>query len=143
LKYQTNIKNARLLGTLLADHLATTAVMPDFIIPVPLHRSRYLERGFNQSTAIATNVAKQLRVPLNLSYCLRNRNTPHQTSLDAKLRQKNLRNAFTVNTPETAHHVAIVDDVMTTGSTVDELAKTLKKSGVNRVDIWVCARVKK
>ncbi|MCK5905425.1 MAG: ComF family protein, partial [Gammaproteobacteria bacterium] len=79
-------------------------------------------------------------IPLDTKSCIRQRNTPHQIDLPAKQRLKNLKNAFMINSPITAHHIAIVDDVITTGSTANELAKILKKAGVDRVDIWGCAR---
>ena len=140
LKFNSHHENARLLGTLLADFLRDNVEIPDCILPVPLHKDRYRERGFNQSIEIARVVASRLNIPLNLSSCLRHRNTLRQTDLSAKQRRANLRNAFLINRPLTVQHVAILDDVMTTGTTANELAKTLKKSGVNRVDIWVCAR---
>ena len=140
LKFNARYKNARLLGTLLAEHLAESAELPDCILPVPLHPSRYRERGFNQSIEIARTVSKELKIPLDLSSCRRNRNTAHQTNLSAKQRRNNMKNAFTIVKPISAGHVAILDDVMTTGTTVHELAKTLVKSGVSRVGVWVCAR---
>ncbi|SJM92449.1 Phosphoribosyltransferase [Crenothrix polyspora] len=140
LKFSANYKNARLLGSLLANYLQTHAERPDLILPVPLYKSRYRERGFNQSIEIARTVAKQLKLPLDVDSCIRHRDTPHQTSLTAKERRHNISNAFSVIKPITAQHVALVDDVMTTGSTVHELAAVLKKSGVKQVDIWVCAR---
>lgn len=140
LKFGASYKNARLLGMLLADHLKQTAERPDLIIPVPLHKARYRERGFNQAIEIARTVAKEMQIPLDLTSCRRHRNTPHQTQLSAKKRIKNLKNAFSVIKPIHARHVAILDDVMTTGSTAHELAYVLKKAGVDRVQIWVCAR---
>ncbi len=140
LKFNRQYKNARLLGSLLASHLNKTAEMPELIIPVPLHKQRYQDRGFNQSIEIAHILSKQLNIPLNTTSCIRHRDTPHQINLHANQRKKNVKNAFKIISPITAYHVAIFDDVMTTGSTVNELAKVLKKSGVNRVDIWVCAR---
>lgn len=140
LKFSADYKNARLLGLLLADHLKQTAERPDLILPVPLHTARYRERGFNQSIEIARTVAQTLQTPLNLSCCKRHRDTPHQTQLAAKNRRKNLKNAFSVVKPIQVRHIAILDDVMTTGSTAHELAKVLKKAGASRVDVWVCAR---
>jgi ComF family protein len=140
LKFNRQYKNARLLGTLMADYLKKTAEMPEIIIPVPLHRQRYQQRGFNQSVEIAKTLSKQLNTPMDTKFCIRHRNTPHQIDLPAKQRHKNIRNAFKIDKPISARHVAIFDDVMTTGSTVNELAKLLKKAGVNRIDIWVCAR---
>jgi len=140
LKFNRQYKNARLLGTLMADYLEQTTEMPEIIIPVPLHRLRYQQRGFNQSIEISKTLSKQLNIPMDTNCCVRHRNTPHQIDLPAKQRHKNIKNAFKINTSISASHVAIFDDVMTTGSTVNELAKLLKKAGVNRVDIWVCAR---
>ncbi|MGZ8227986.1 MAG: ComF family protein, partial [Methylococcaceae bacterium] len=140
LKFSADYKNARLLGLLLAEHLNQTAQRPDCILPVPLHKSRYRQRGFNQAIEIGRSVAKELAIPLNLDSCVRHRDTPHQTALAAKQRRKNMKNAFSIIKPIPARHVAILDDVMTTGSTAHELAVALKKAGISRVDVWVCAR---
>ncbi|MDD2723816.1 MAG: ComF family protein [Methylovulum sp.] len=140
LKFGAQYKNARLLGHLLAGHLQKTAEKPELILPVPLHNSRYRQRGFNQAIEIARTVSKEIQVPLDLHTCRRRHDTPHQSNLTAKQRRKNIKNAFAVVKPITVRHVAVLDDVMTTGSTVHELAKVLKKAGVARVDVWVCAR---
>lgn len=140
LKFRKQFKNARLIGLLMADYLSRSAEMPDRIVPVPLHPARYRERGFNQSIEIARILKRELKVPLALDCCARSRNTPHQIDLPAKERRKNMKNAFIVNGRLDNQHIAIVDDVMTTGTTVSELARTLKKAGAARVDVWVCAR---
>jgi ComF family protein len=140
LKFSANYKNARLLGQLMAEYMSQQGQLPALIIPIPLHKTRYRERGFNQSLEIARTVAKQLNLPLDVNSCIRQRDTLHQTTLTANKRRHNLKNAFALVRPITAQHVAIIDDVMTTGSTVHELAAVLKKSGVRQVDVWVCAR---
>ncbi|WP_347989265.1 ComF family protein [Methylomonas sp. AM2-LC] len=140
LKFAQQYKNARLLGNLLAQHLASNAQFPESIIPMPLHINRYRERQFNQSIEIARHVSKKLAIPLDLSSCIRQRDTAHQTSLPAKQRHKNMHKAFQVIKPLNVQHVAILDDVMTTGASVASLAKVLKQSGISRVDVWVCAR---
>lgn len=140
LKFAADFKNARLLGQLLADYLQKNAELPELIIPIPLHSKRYHQRGFNQAIEIAKVTSKVLHIPLDLDSCRRHRDTPHQTALSAKQRRKNLTNAFSISGTIRAEHVAIVDDVMTTGATAHELASVLKKSGINRVDVWVCAR---
>ncbi len=140
LKFNARFENARLLGSLLADKLYESAERPDCIVPVPLHPSRYCERGFNQSIEIARTVSRKLEVPLDLTSCRRNRNTAHQTNLPAKQRKKNMKNAFSVREPFSAGHVAILDDVMTTGTTVNELAKTMVGAGVTKIDVWICGR---
>ncbi|WP_371744922.1 ComF family protein [Methylobacter sp. S3L5C] len=140
LKFGAHYKNARLLGLLLAEHLKQTTQRPDLILPVPLHKIRYQQRGFNQAIEIAKTVAKELKIPLDLNSCIKHRDTPHQTALTAKQRRKNIKNAFSIINPIHAQHIAILDDVMTTGSTAHELAYLLKKAGVDQVDVWVCAR---
>ena len=140
LKFHRNYKHARLLGTLLANYLAETAELPECIIPIPLHRKRYGQRGFNQSIEIARHLSRQLGIPLDLNSCIRHKDTKHQIALPAKQRRKNIKNAFSVIKPIGYQHIAIVDDVMTTGATAEALALTLKRHGINRIDVWVCAR---
>ncbi len=140
LKFGAQFKNARLLGNLLADHVGKAAEKPDCIIPVPLHKARYHERGFNQALEIARTVSKSLGIPVDYASCGRHKDTPHQTGLSAKKRRQNLRRAFSVQNSIQAQHIAIIDDVMTTGSTANALATELKKAGASRVDVWVCAR---
>jgi ComF family protein len=140
LKFNRQYMHARLLGSLLAEHVSACAELPNCLIPVPLHPKRYRERGFNQSIEIARHLSKQLHVPLDLHSCTRRRDTAHQAELPAKQRLKNMRGAFEIVAPLRYQHAAIIDDVMTTGATVSALAHALKSQGVNRVDVWVCAR---
>ncbi len=140
LKFGAQYKNARLLGSLLSEVIELNVEKPDCIIPVPLHKARYRERGFNQALEIARTVSNKLSIPINPNCCVRHKDTSHQTGLNAKKRQQNLRSAFSVVQPLLTSHVAILDDVMTTGTTANELAKALKRAGVSRVDVWVCAR---
>lgn len=140
LKFHQQYKNARLLGTLMAKHMAKNVELPECLIPIPLHPTRYQQRGFNQSVEIARQLSTQLSIPMNINSCIRHRDTPHQTDLPAKQRKKNMRKAFTVVHRLPYQHVAIVDDVMTTGATTSALAEILKTQGVCRVDAWVCAR---
>jgi ComF family protein len=140
LKYGTDHKNARLLGYLLAEALNPLVSRPECIIPVPLHKNRYRTRGFNQAQEIANVVSNLLAIRVDSQLCIRQQDTPHQTGLSAQKRRQNLRRAFAVVMPVAYRHIAIMDDVMTTGSTVSALALTLKRAGVTRVDVWVCAR---
>ncbi|MEY4209858.1 MAG: hypothetical protein RLZ92_236 [Pseudomonadota bacterium] len=107
---------------------------------MPLHPNRYRQRGFNQSIEIARHVAKHLNIRLDLNSCARIRDTDHQSGLKAKQRQTNLKQAFAVTKPLSYQHIAIIDDVITTGSTASALAASLKNQGINRVDVWACAR---
>ena len=140
LKFNKQYKSARLLSFLLADYLAKSVERPELIIPIPLHKQRYKKRGFNQSIEIAKNLSKMLDIPLDTKSCIRQRDTAHQVGLSSEDRRKNIKNAFVVRKAIKANHVAIVDDVITTGSTANELAIVLKKAGVSRVDVWSCSR---
>lgn len=141
LKFQAQLHLARALGELLAQHLkGQVQTMPELIIPVPLHRSRLRERGFNQALEVARPIARSLSIPVDYKSCERVRKTSAQSLLPAAERRKNIKGAFRVTRPITARHVAILDDVMTTGHTVQELAATLRKAGVERIDVWVLAR---
>lgn len=140
LKFGARHAHARLLGQLLVEQISQTARMPECIIPVPLHKARYRERGFNQAIEIARLVSSQTGIPLDLRSCRRRRDTPHQAGLTSKQRRRNIKNAFELAQPIAYRHVAILDDVLTTGSTAHEMALLLKRQGVERVDVWVCAR---
>lgn len=114
--------------------------LPECIIPVPLHKQRLQQRGFNQALELARIVSKQLKIPLNYTLCQRNKATPFQSGLSAKQRKQNLKNAFSISNAHSYKHVAIFDDVVTTGTTANELAKQLKQSGVEIVEVWAIAR---
>ncbi|MEN8107124.1 MAG: ComF family protein [Pseudomonadota bacterium] len=141
LKFAGELALAPLLAGLLAEKIvASTATLPEQIIPVPLHRSRLRERGFNQATEIARLLGRELQLPVNRRLCKRSRKTDTQSLLPMKIRHWNVRNAFTVTGEITARHVAIVDDVMTTGHTVNEMARVLRDAGAEHIDVWVVAR---
>lgn len=139
LKFNHQYKNARLLGQLLLQSLPLKA-LPECIIPVPLHKKRYRARGFNQSVEIAKNIGKRLKIPVDSSVCIRHKDTAHQIGLSIKARDKNVKGAFSIPNTILYSHIAILDDVMTTGSTLREIASVFKKAGVSRIDVWVCAR---
>lgn len=140
-KYNQRLGYARVLGLLLAEHLLTSRCdRPDVIIPVPLHRRRLRERGYNQALEIARPMAKCLGMPIDTKCCIRTRHTSPQTLLPSRQRQRNLNGAFALLYAPRERHVVLVDDVMTTGSTVTELARLLRRAGVGRVDVWVCCR---
>lgn len=112
----------------------------DCIVPMPMHPARLQERGFNQSLELAKEIAKQWRLPLAASHCQRIKNTPPQASLPLKDRVKNIKGAFGCGDYFKGKHVAIVDDVMTSGASLNELAKTLKQAGASQVSCWIIAR---
>jgi ComF family protein len=140
LKYQTNLAIAPILAKLLCQHI-NTMQLPDLIIPMPLHPNRLKERGFNQALEISRLVAKQYGIPLLVDGCKRIKHTAPQMGLPWKSRQKNVRNAFSCKIELSGMHVAVIDDVMTTGATLNELAKVLHKQGANEISNWVVSRV--
>ena len=115
--------------------------LPQAIVPVPLHSARLRRRGYNQALELAKPLARHFRVPLLRDALQRIRATGAQTELTAVQRRRNVRGAFAVRCdgaiPE---HVAILDDVFTTGATLTECTRVLKKAGVARVDVWALAR---
>jgi ComF family protein len=140
-KYQKRLSHGRVLGTLLAEAvLARHAALPDAIVPVPLHPARERERGYNQAWELARVAGGVLRVAAWPTACARVRETPPQAGLDAAARRTNVVGAFAVRRDVRGAHVAIVDDVMTTGATVAALAVALRTAGARRVDAWAVAR---
>ncbi len=141
LKFNARLQCSRVISQLMVDQI-THAVepLPELLIPVPLHAARSRERGFNQALELARDLSRQLKIKLDFKSCQRLQQTKAQSGLDAAQRIANLKNAFSLKKPLTACHVAIIDDVMTTGSTVNALARVLKESGVEYVDVWVAAR---
>jgi ComF family protein len=146
MKFEGNLAAARTLGVLLGEAVVeslaeTGARLPDALVPVPLHPSRLRARGFNQAVELARPLARRLQRPLLIRACERTRATRPQSGLaSAAERQRNVAGAFRVRRlRKDLHCVAIVDDVMTTGATAQELARTLRAAGVDQVMIWACA----
>jgi ComF family protein len=144
-KFQSRAECAFALGELLgvylrAAHIGGGLALPDAIVPVPLHRDRLARRGFNQAAEVARPIARAFRVPLLLRGCTRPLNTVEQTTLTGTARRANIRGAFRAQVDMVGASVAIVDDVLTTGSTANELAKTLRIAGAVAVEVWVVAR---
>ena len=144
LKFHRQLTAAAPLGVLLADHIVMTeAALPERIVPVPLHPARQRTRGFNQAMEIARPLSARLGVALAPRLVSRVKPTPPQTALRSPAdRRHNVRGAFTINTKPMGAlgHVAIVDDVVTTGATSVELARTLRRAGAERVDLWSVSR---
>ncbi|MEX0617471.1 MAG: ComF family protein [Pseudohongiellaceae bacterium] len=135
---------AKLLSTTMRDHYsANPDQRPQRLIPVPLHRTRLQERGFNQAAELAKTVSRDCAIPVGHRYVERIRHTAAQSSLTGADRRHNLRDAFSITSSEKFHgieSVAVIDDVVTTGSTVIALAETLRAVGVDSIDIWALAR---
>jgi ComF family protein len=130
---------ARVFGELLAQRIEPDAGI-DALLPVPLSDRRQRERGFNQSVEIARVIARRLGVPLRRRLLVRVRGGPPQQSLPLPERRRNVRGAFALRAPLSVRCAAVVDDVMTSGATLDEVARVLKRAGVQQVVNLVIAR---
>lgn len=141
-KFHGDLAAGRVLGTLFAHRLAAMAApRPDLMVPVPLHPRRRLQRGFNQAALLARDLSVNLRGLPWMEVLERKRSTASQSELPADRRRGNVRGAFSSRSlPLGARYIALVDDVMTTGSTLDECARVLRRAGADRVDVWVLAR---
>ena len=141
LKFNQQLQYARLLGHLLATAVRSGCQsLPSALIPVPLHPRRQRQRGFNQAIELARPVGRILGIPLATNVCQRVRATDSQSLLNRRERHANLIGAFRLSQRPPAEHVAIIDDVMTTASTVQSLAQVLLAGGARQVDVWCVAR---
>lgn len=140
-KFHHDLAAGRLLAQLMVHALAD-APQPQALVPIPLHRARLRSRGYDQALELARPLARTFGLPLQATLLQRIRATAAQSELDARARRRNVRGAFAVAPARTLpEHVALVDDVMTTGATLHAAAAALRRAGVTRVDAWVCARV--
>jgi ComF family protein len=145
-KHQAQWPMGRLLAGLLSHHLqhafAEGLPRPDLLLPVPLGRKRLRSRGFNQAGMLADWLGKSLQLPVHERWLLRPQEGAHQQELDAAARKRNLRQAFALDerAEVRGRHIALVDDVLTTGATTEALARLLRKAGAARVDVYCLAR---
>ena len=131
---------AAIMTATIKAHYGPTLDEIDWVIAVPLHLNRLRARGFNQAIEIARPICKQLQIPLQNHLCLRKVNTRQQQAAGQQARQDNLRGAFSATQALNGARIAILDDVVTTGATVNALSKTLLQAGASRCDIWCFAR---
>ena len=139
---------ARLLYLAIRNARRTHGLMlPEVILPVPLHHFRQWQRGYNQADLLARQLSKWLNIPVKNDLITRTKRTPTQRGLSAKDRRQNLKNAFQLSAKVSAkardfpyHHVALIDDVITTGSTLNEIAELLRKANVAHIQVWGLAR---
>ncbi|MFK8330428.1 ComF family protein [Pseudomonas sp. BJa5] len=136
---------AQLLGRWLMHRYSEGLARPTALLPVPLACRRLRQRGYNQAAMLARWLAGQIGIPCNERVLKRQVDTPAQQGLSARARQRNLRLAFTVEHAEAieGRHLALVDDVLTTGATAQALASLLLKAGAARVDVYCLARTAK
>lgn len=139
MKYGEQLALAQAFAERLA-HRIDRSGLPDCIIPMPLHPNRLRERGFNQSHLLAAGAARKLGIKLLPDACRRVRDTPPQSALPWQARKKNMQQAFCCEMDLTGRHVALVDDVLTTGASLNALAEAVRKSGAMTISTWVVAR---
>ncbi len=141
-KFRGDLAAGRVLAELMIERAtAEMPARPEAIVAVPLHVSRLRERGYNQALELAKPIGRTLGIPVVRDLLVRSRATTAQTGLDAPARRRNLRGAFVVSAAsELPKHVVVFDDVMTTGATLRECTRALRRAGVSRVDVWALAR---
>lgn len=139
LKYGGQTAVADWLAARLAEALAV-APRPDLIVPMPLHPRRLRERGYNQAALLAAHLARRLGVASDPAACRRVRDTPPQVDLPLDRRHRNVRGAFACDLDLRGRRVALVDDVMTSGASLDALARAVRQAGAAEVVAWVVAR---
>lgn len=141
LKYAARFEQSRRLGGLMAQQLAARPQpLPQLLIPVPLPRWRLYRRGYNQALEIARALARVLAIEVDAGAARLLRVPADQIGQSAAQRRRNLRGAFVVQRPLQGLHIALVDDVMTTGATLDALAQAARKAGAARIEAWALAR---
>ncbi len=141
LKFRRELAAGRTLGLLLAREIRRLDTpLPQLVLPVPLHPRQLRSRGFNHAAELAYAVSRELGLPWSTRLLRKERHTEHQHTLDRGARLKNLRGAFRYLGNAGYHHVAVVDDVVTTGATAAEVTRTLKAAGIRKVEIWAVAR---
>ncbi len=148
LKYHNKIHYARTLAGLFIRQSKgfDDFRLPQRLIPMPMHKHRLRQRGYNQAQELTRSLSRHFHIPMDYQSLIRYRSTGLQAGLNARERQKNVRNAFKITTAgrnsslSKVQHIALVDDVMTTGSTLNEAARILKQAGIQRVDGWIIAR---
>ncbi len=141
LKFGGRLNCGRLLGEILAEHVAGAMPWrPQLLVPMPLHARRLRERGFNQADEIARPLARRLGIAVRNGAVRRVRDTASQAGLGLRERRRNLRGAFLAAPGSLGEDVAIVDDVVTTGASVHELARALRRGGARRIQVWAVCR---
>lgn len=139
MKYREQLALANQFATKLAQRISPDT-LPDILLPMPLHPSKLRERGFNQAQLLANKLANELHLEVWPEVCQRVRDTPSQSTLPWQARKKNMHRAFRCTADLTGMHVALVDDVLTSGASLNALAEAAQKCGAAEISAWVVAR---
>lgn len=148
-KYAKQLIYGELLGELLSKSLQQNISKQqlaeiNYLLPIPLYKQKHRQRGFNQAQILASTLAKQLQIPLLLKAVERNKQTKAQEGLSLQKRKKNLKDAFSITCKQqnklSGSYIVLIDDVVTTGATVNSLCSVLFQAGVKRIDVWCICR---
>jgi ComF family protein len=140
LKYHAGLRSGYWLGVEMARQLALRPP-PQLLLPVPLHAQRLRRRGYNLALELARTVGRALEIEADVHGARRLRATADQIGKSAAERRRNVKGAFEVDPKRlVGRHIALVDDMMTTGSTLAELALACRKAGAARIEVWTAAR---
>jgi len=142
-KYRRGLSDGQLLAQLLARHVRDTTLDVQLLLPMPLHPSRLRERGYNQAAELARTLSRATGIPWNSTLLRRTKAAPTQREANKRERRRNVRKAFVCESKNLPRSVAIIDDVVTTGSTARAAAAAVKLAGAERVEIWAVARTPK
>ena len=141
MKYHDQLHLINYFGIQLSAYLQQqNTPKPTLLIPIPLHPKKLRLRGYNQSTELAKTLSKQLNIPLDSNNLIRTKNTLPQTQLPYNKRKQNMNSAFQYRHKGLPKHIALIDDVLTTGHTADMAAKVCLKHGAKTVEVWTIAR---
>ncbi|PXF32025.1 hypothetical protein WH50_06770 [Pokkaliibacter plantistimulans] len=140
-KYQADFSAGRLLASLMLGAWQEAGLQPpEVLLPVPMHRQRLQQRGFNHSLWLAQYLSRHLQIKVDTHYLQRTQATATQQGLSARARRRNLRSAFALRGNPGYRHVAVIDDVMTTGATANAIAALLRSQQITRLQLWCLAR---
>jgi len=139
LKFHEKLYLSQFFATKMAQQLKSRP-LPELLIPIPLHPNRLRQRGYNQSLELAKALSKQLNIPISNDYLSRIIDTQSQSSIPFKQRKKNIQHAFKLDQSQVPTHIALIDDVLTTGHTANEAAKLFRHAGTTMIEVWTIAR---
>jgi len=140
-KHHGSLTHGLLLADLLGEAIEQLGpARPEILVPTPIHPTRLRERGFSQTLELTRHLSNKIKIPWDDRLLSKQRHTPTQQGLDRQARRRNVRGSFHCTANPPWRHVALVDDVITTGTTADEMARVLKRAGVEEVSVWAVAR---